>query len=88
MEITNINLKAVKGEDPVLAYCSIVIDDAICIRKIRIISKSEKFFICFPSLKNKTGEYADVVHPINRETRDKIEKLILNSYLAQLKTGV
>jgi len=88
MDITSINIKVVKEEPPVAAYCSIVIDEAFCIRKIRIISKPEGFVVCMPSMKSKDGKYNDVCHPINQECRKKMEVAILNAYRGQLESEV
>jgi stage V sporulation protein G len=86
MEVTSINIKVVDNEMPVVAYCSLVLADSICIRKIRIISKGEVYHVCMPSIKSRDGSYADVVHPINANARKKIVTAILNAYLGQLKS--
>jgi|MGYP000012626234 stage V sporulation protein G len=33
-----------------------------------------------PSRKAADGEYRDIAHPINSDTRDRIQKLILEKY--------
>jgi stage V sporulation protein G len=33
-----------------------------------------------PSRKAGDGEYRDIAHPINSDTRDKIQKIILEKY--------
>ena len=33
-----------------------------------------------PSRKTADGEYRDIAHPINAETREKIQKLILEQF--------
>jgi stage V sporulation protein G len=33
-----------------------------------------------PSKKANDGEYRDIAHPINSETRDRIQSIILDSY--------
>ena len=33
-----------------------------------------------PSRKSATGEYRDIAHPINSETRDYVQKIILEKY--------
>jgi len=86
MEITSVNIKVVKSEPPVAAYCSIVIDESFCIRKIRIIAKPDGFVVCMPSIKNKDGKYMDVCHPINQDSRKKIDIAILNAYKGQLES--
>ena len=35
-----------------------------------------------PSRKAGDGEYRDIAHPINSETRDKIQTIILENYSA------
>jgi stage V sporulation protein G len=42
-------------------------------------------FIAMPSRKAADGEYRDIAHPINSETRGTIQKLILQQYEAALK---
>lgn len=88
MEITSVNIKICKGEEPVAAYCSIVIDDAFAVRKIRVVNSKESFMVCMPSMKSKDGKYADVCHPINPSARKKIETAILNAYRGQLESEV
>ena len=36
--------------------------------------------IAMPSRKAADGEYRDIAHPINSDTRDRIQKLILEKY--------
>lgn len=88
MNITSVNIKVVKNEMPVMAYCSIVIDEAFSVRKIRIISKNSEFLVCMPSIKGKDGRYSDVCHPINSSTRNKIVTAILNAYRGQLESEI
>ena len=38
------------------------------------------FFIAMPSKKALDGEYRDIAHPINSETRERIQKIILEKY--------
>ncbi len=37
-----------------------------------------------PSRKTSDGEYKDIVHPINTETREQIIKIILDAYKEEL----
>ena len=38
--------------------------------------------IAMPSRKTPTGEFKDIAHPINADTREKIQKAILEAYEA------
>jgi stage V sporulation protein G len=33
-----------------------------------------------PSKRKKNGEFKDIAHPLNRETRERMEKRILSEY--------
>lgn len=37
-------------------------------------------FIAMPSRKAADGEYRDIAHPINSDTREKIQTIILNKF--------
>lgn len=62
---------------------SIVIDDCLVIRDIRIIEGNERLFVGMPSKQLQNGEFIDVINPINQETREYIEKVILNEFSKQ-----
>ena len=82
------NIKITHNENPVMAYCSIVIDDSFSVRKIRILEKNKEFMVCMPSMKDRQGKYADICHPINQHSRKQIETAILNAYKGQLQSEV
>ena len=59
---------------------SITIDDEFVVHDIKIIEGEKGLFIAMPSRKAADGEYRDIAHPINSDTRDRIQKLILEKY--------
>ncbi|MCX8109805.1 MAG: septation regulator SpoVG [Syntrophorhabdaceae bacterium] len=83
MEITDIKIFPV-NEKRVKAYASIVFDDCFIIRDLKIIHGENKLFVAMPSKKMKDGTYRDTVHPLNNETRQKIEANVLNAYEKEL----
>ncbi len=62
------------------AIVSITIDDEFVVHDIKVIEGEKGLFIAMPSKKASDGEYRDIAHPINSETRDRIQKIILESY--------
>jgi stage V sporulation protein G len=80
MEITEVKVFPVKDNDKLKAYASIVFDDCFVIRDLRVISGTTGLFVAMPSRKRKDGTFRDTAHPLNMETRDLIEKSILESY--------
>ena len=59
---------------------SVLLDDCFVIRDIRIIEGKDGLFIAMPSRKNADGEYHDIAHPINAETRKIFEDAIFAEY--------
>ena len=64
------------------AVVSITIDNEFAVHDIKIIEGEKGVFIAMPSRKNAEGEYRDVAHPINSDTRNMIQTLILEQYEA------
>jgi stage V sporulation protein G len=88
MEITEVKVFPVKDNDKLKAYASIVFDDCFVIRDLRVISGTMGLFVAMPSRKRKDGSFRDTAHPLNMETRDKIEKSILESYKVKIANEV
>lgn len=79
MEITDVRVFPV-DEDKLKAFVSIVIDDCFVISDIKIISGQTGLFISMPSKRRKNGTFRDIAHPLNSETRRRIEERILARY--------
>lgn len=80
MRITDIKIKVVKKDEKVKGIADIVLDDEFCIHGIKILENQKGLFIAFPFKIDKKGKYKDLVHPINSETREKIQNAILTEY--------
>ena len=80
MTITDVRVRKIIGESKMRAVASITIDDEIVIHDIKIIEGDRGLFIAMPSKKGANGEYRDIAHPINSETRAKLQDLILDAY--------
>ncbi|HKQ98993.1 MAG TPA: septation regulator SpoVG [Candidatus Polarisedimenticolia bacterium] len=79
MEITDVRVFPV-DEEKLKAFVSIVIDDCFVVSDIRIISGASGLFISMPSKKRKNGTFRDIAHPLNSETRRRIEEKVLARY--------
>ena len=81
MKISDIRIRLVTKYDSKLkAVASITIDECFVVHDIKVIEGKEGYFISMPSRKTPDGEYKDIVHPINTETRELIREAILNAY--------
>lgn len=80
MQITDIRVRKVSKEGKMKAVVSITFDDEFVIHDIKVIEGEKGLFIAMPSRKASDGEYRDIAHPINSDTRTKIQDLILSEY--------
>lgn len=80
MRITDVRVRKMTQDSKMKAIVSITIDDEFVVHDIKVIEGEKGLFIAMPSKKATDGEYRDIAHPINSETRDRIQKLILESY--------
>ncbi|MDD4111206.1 MAG: septation regulator SpoVG [Clostridia bacterium] len=88
MKISDVRIRIVEKEGSKLkAVASITIDECFVIHDIKIIEGKDGFFISMPSRKTPDGEYRDIVHPINTETREMIIDVILKAYENTEKQG-
>ncbi len=80
MKITDVRVRKMNQDSKMKAIVSITIDDEFVVHDIKVIEGEKGLFIAMPSKKASDGEYRDIAHPINSETRDRIQRIILESY--------
>ncbi len=81
MKITDTRVRLVTKDDAKLkAVASITIDDCFVVHDIKVISGQDGLFISMPRRKTPEGDYKDIVHPINTETREMIKSVVLDAY--------
>lgn len=80
MQVTDVRVRKVTKEGKMKAIVSITLDDEFVVHDIKVIEGDKGLFIAMPSRKSGDGEYRDIAHPINSETRDRIQKIILEGY--------
>ena len=80
MNITRVELKNTEGRGRLKSVATITIDDCFVVHDIRVIDGRNGLYIAMPSRKTPTGDFRDIAHPINQQTRDQIESAILAEY--------
>ena len=80
MQITDVRVRRVEKEGKLKAIVSITIDEEFVVHDIKVIDGEKGLFIAMPSRKAADGEYRDIAHPINSDTRSKIQQIILDKY--------
>lgn len=86
MKITDVRLRKISEEGKMKAIVSVTFDDAFVVHDIKIIEGQNGLFIAMPSRKMADGEFRDIAHPINAETRQKIQDAIFVEYEKSLAT--
>lgn len=84
MDITDVRVFPVE-EDKLKAYVTITLDNCFVIRDLKVINGTSGLFIAMPAKRRKDGTYKDIAHPLNADTRDRMEKMILEEYSRQIK---
>ena len=80
MRITDVRIRKIAKEGKMKAVVSITLDDEFVVHDIKVIEGEKGLFIAMPSRKTTTGEYKDIAHPINSQTREQIQDIILKEY--------
>ena len=85
MNITAVRVRKVAKDGKMKAVVSITIDDEFVVHDIKVIEGEKGLFIAMPSRKASDGEYRDIAHPINTETRNQIQQIVLEKYEEALR---
>ncbi len=79
MEVTQVRVFPV-GEEKLKGFASIIFDECFVVSDIKIIQGPNGLFVSMPSKKRKNGTFRDIAHPLNSETRRRIEERIIARY--------
>jgi stage V sporulation protein G len=80
VKITEVRAKRINGDNRLVGVAAITIDNCFVVHELRIIEGKNGLFVAMPSRKMPSGDYKDVAHPINSETRAMIEKAVLETF--------
>ncbi len=84
MEITEVRIYPVT--DKLLkAYAAVTFDDCFVVRDVKIIEGRKGVFVAMPSRRQADGSYRDMAHPLNNQTRERIQDTVLHAYGELLK---
>jgi stage V sporulation protein G len=66
----------------VKAIASIIVDDCFVVHDLRIVEGHRGYFVAMPSRKLPSGDFKDIAHPLDSDTREKIQEAVLKAYFA------
>ena len=80
MNITDVRIRKISAEGKMKAIVSVTFENQFVVHDIKVIEGQNGLFIAMPSRKTPDGEFKDIAHTINTETREQIQKAILDEY--------
>jgi len=84
MVVTDVRIRRLTQEGKMKAIVSITLDDKFVVHDVRVIEKNSGLFVAMPSKRNPNGEFRDIAHPIKAETREVIQRAVIDAYNAEL----
>ena len=85
MTITDVRIRKIATEGKMKPIVSVTFDNEFVVHDIKVIEGQNGLFIAMPSRKTPDGEFKDIAHPINTDTREKIQESILKAYEAAVE---
>lgn len=79
MKVTEVKVRKLESSTRMKGVATITIDDCFVVHDIKIIEGEEGLFVAMPS-RNINGEFKDIAHPINPETRELIQEAIISEF--------
>lgn len=80
MMITDVRMRKISQEGKMKAIVSVTFDNEFVVHDIKVIDGQNGLFVAMPSRKMGDGDFRDIAHPINAETREKIQEAIFKEY--------
>jgi stage V sporulation protein G len=84
MEITEVRIFPVQ-EEKLKAYVTITLDGCFVVRDLKVIQGNTGLFVAMPAKRRRDGTFKDIAHPLNQETRDRMERTILAAYEREIR---
>ena len=87
IKISDVRVRLVKNDSSkIKGSASITIDDCFVVHDIKIIQDNQGYFIAMPRRKTHDGDFKDIAHAINNETRNLIIETVLKAFEDAQKT--
>ena len=86
MKISDVRVRLIQNESGKLrAVASITIEDNFVVHDMKVVEGLDgNLFVAMPSRKGSNGEYKDICHPLNSETRALITDAVMDVYKLEL----
>lgn len=85
LNITEVTVMPVRGDEILKAFVTIKISDCLIMRDVKVISGNTGLFVAMPAKRMKDGTFKDIVHPLDQATRHELESKVLIAYEETLR---
>jgi stage V sporulation protein G len=80
MEISEVRINLNKG-GKVKAFAQVIFDGCFLLGDIRVLEGKEgTLYVSMPSRRLRNGSFRDIAHPLNTDTRKRLDDAILSEY--------
>lgn len=86
MVVTDVRVRKITQEGKMRAIVSVTLNDKFVVHDVRVIEGNNGLFVAMPSKRTPNGEFRDIAHPINSETREVIQESVLEVYNRELSS--
>lgn len=80
MQVTDVRIRLEHPTEIIKATVGVTFDDEFVVHDIKVFEGVNGLVIAMPSRRRSNGSYKDIPHPINPETRAKIQDAIFEKY--------
>ena len=80
MQITNVRINKIEGDDKLKAMATVVFDDCFLVGDLRVVESDDGFFVAMPSKRKRDGSFKDIAYPLNNDFRQELERKVLLAY--------
>lgn len=82
LNITEVRITKVDGDDKLRAFAGMVLDDCFLVGDLRVMENEEGYYVTMPSKRKRDGSFKDIAYPLNPDTKEFIEQKVLVAYEA------
>jgi len=80
MQITRVEIRPLRDEGNLKAWCSVVFDHVFIVHSLKVIQGRRGLFVAMPSQRERDGRFRDIAHPIDDRFRLELERAVLDKY--------
>ena len=89
MKITSIRIRTLSNTgNKMVGLVSLTLGDMVALHDIKILKNQNELFLAMPSRPTKNGTFKDVVHPINAQVRETIERIAFSAHKYCLEESI